>query len=312
MVAAKKGSIARTSNKATSSKASQTKGKSGAQQQRSPKSKTTNQSSPKCQQGIFRGRRSWWLGMGFVMALLLFWGGAYVAEQVQLHFQSPIAITWTKNTEDNKNSRKKNTNNNQERSKKTVKAKNKDSRLSSESKASLTQGHGPKRPSATTEGVSQEGFAREGVKRASLFYYLPRSGNPESFRLASLDQSFSQPVGYLQLFRRLLQGPDKSFRERGYVSALPQDLRFLGLDYSSEQGLMRLNVSRHIEQGGGKLVYMRLQQLVFTAIKLSGVRRVELLVEGQRRSHLSGDGIVIPRYLDKEFFRGRDILADSG
>jgi spore germination protein GerM len=160
--------------------------------------------------------------------------------------------------------------------------------------------------------VSRKLSAQEGVERARFFYYLPRANEPGSFRLASLQQNFSQPISYGQLFRRLFHGPDETFRDGGYLSALPRELRLLGLEHRSEDGILRLNVSRHLEEGGGKLVYLRLQQLVFTALELPGVRRVELLVEGRRRSHLSGDGVVIPRYLDGEFFRGRDILADSG
>lgn len=98
--------------------------------------------------------------------------------------------------------------------------------------------------------------------------------------------------------RELLAGPTEAERRTGLVTAIPDGTRLRSLRIAN--GVVLVDLSREIESGGGSSSMLgRLWQIVYTATQLPQASRVQLLVDGHRRSALGGEGVVIDRPLSR-------------
>lgn len=92
--------------------------------------------------------------------------------------------------------------------------------------------------------------------------------------------------------RALIAGPTLEETARGLSSAVPPDTRVLGLSRSGD--LVTVDLSSEFEAGGGTaLMTARLEQLFYTLSQPRDVARVSLLVEGERVTVFSSQGLLI-------------------
>ncbi|HXF82951.1 MAG TPA: GerMN domain-containing protein [bacterium] len=90
----------------------------------------------------------------------------------------------------------------------------------------------------------------------------------------------------------LLEGPTPEERAQGLVSQIPPGTRLLAVRI--EDGVARVDLSREVEAGGGSSSMLgRLWQIVYTATQLPQAARVQILIEGQRRVAMGGEGVLI-------------------
>lgn len=90
----------------------------------------------------------------------------------------------------------------------------------------------------------------------------------------------------------LIAGPSSSEAAAGLATAFPADT--LLLDISIVDRLATVDLSREFESGGGSAsVLGRLAQLVYSLTEFDTVDRVQLLIEGRRIQHLSGEGVLV-------------------
>lgn len=92
----------------------------------------------------------------------------------------------------------------------------------------------------------------------------------------------------------LLAGPTVEERARGLSTEIPAGTRLLGVRV--RDGLVTVDLSEAVASGGGShSMRARLWQIVYTATQHASAPQVQVLVEGQERSGLGGEGVVIDR-----------------
>lgn len=93
-------------------------------------------------------------------------------------------------------------------------------------------------------------------------------------------------------YEALLAGPSEGERVLGLGSEIPAETALRGLAVTG--GVAVLDLSRDLERGGGSSSMQgRVWQLVYTGTQFSGASRVRILIDGQSRKALGGEGFII-------------------
>jgi spore germination protein GerM len=92
----------------------------------------------------------------------------------------------------------------------------------------------------------------------------------------------------------LLAGPTAAERGRGLLTEIPTGTRLRRV--TVREGVATIDLTEEIASGGGSTSMLaRLWQIVYTGTQHSAAPQVRLLIEGQERSGLGGEGVVIDR-----------------
>ena len=98
--------------------------------------------------------------------------------------------------------------------------------------------------------------------------------------------------------RELLAGPTDTERASGLTTAIPEGttLRSVRL----ERGTVIADFTRAVESGGGSASMLaRFWQIVYTATQFPAAPQVRILIEGQQRESMGGEGVVIDRPIER-------------
>ncbi len=92
----------------------------------------------------------------------------------------------------------------------------------------------------------------------------------------------------------LLAGPTDSERGQGLQTAIPAGTRLRSVRV--QDGVVWADFSREIDSGGGSASMLgRFWQIVYTATQFPDAPRVRLLIEGEAKRTLGGEGVIIER-----------------
>lgn len=94
--------------------------------------------------------------------------------------------------------------------------------------------------------------------------------------------------------RGLLAGPTDAERASGLTTAIPAgtSLRSVRL----ERGVLIADFDRSVESGGGSASMLgRFWQIVYTATQFPDASRVRILIDGQQRESMGGEGVLIDK-----------------
>jgi germination protein M len=92
--------------------------------------------------------------------------------------------------------------------------------------------------------------------------------------------------------RLLLRGPSEAERRLGYTTEIPAGTRLRGVRIEGE--VVTVDLSRDLERGGGSSSMLaRVYQIVYTATQFQDIRAVQILLDGERRDALGGEGVWI-------------------
>ncbi len=95
-------------------------------------------------------------------------------------------------------------------------------------------------------------------------------------------------------FQALLSGPSAQERAKGLTSEIPAGTRLRGI--TVREGLVTVDLSEAVASGGGSASMQgRLWQIVYTGTAHPAARQVRLLIEGEERPALGGEGLMIDR-----------------
>lgn len=95
-------------------------------------------------------------------------------------------------------------------------------------------------------------------------------------------------------FEALLAGPTAEERARGLSTEIPAGTRLRAL--SVREGVVTVDLSEAVGSGGGSTSMQgRLWQIVYTGTQHPAARQVRLIVEGEERQSLGGEGLMIDR-----------------
>lgn len=90
----------------------------------------------------------------------------------------------------------------------------------------------------------------------------------------------------------LLEGPTEAEQAEGLVSQIPEGTQLRGVRIIG--GVVRADFSREVESGGGSASMLgRMWQIVYTATQFPQAPRVQILIEGQQREAMGGEGVII-------------------
>lgn len=98
--------------------------------------------------------------------------------------------------------------------------------------------------------------------------------------------------------RELLAGPTPEERRAGLTTAVPAGTRLRGLQL--ENDVVIVDFTGEVESGGGSSSMLgRLWQIVYTATQFPQAPRVRILIDGQARDAMGGEGVLIDRPLGR-------------
>jgi spore germination protein GerM len=98
--------------------------------------------------------------------------------------------------------------------------------------------------------------------------------------------------------QELLNGPTALERARGFGTEIPEGTRLLGLRIAG--GVVYADFSADVESGGGSASMLgRLWQIVYTATQDPLAPRVRILINGQERQAMGGEGVIIDHPLSR-------------
>ena len=151
----------------------------------------------------------------------------------------------------------------------------------------------------TVERLERQAAAARLPERARV--YFTRSGPNGQIELVAVERPIPaapDPEARLSLaLEALLRGPTPEEQQgsRPLMTQLPQGTRLLGVRIEGDTGY--LDFSRELERTAGTMrLSGLLRQIVFTATEVAPVRRVVLLVEGDRvgteQHPFTGDGLL--------------------
>lgn len=90
----------------------------------------------------------------------------------------------------------------------------------------------------------------------------------------------------------LLKGSTAEERARGLSTSIPPTTRLRGVEVRN--GVVRADFSHDVEAGGGSASMLgRFWQIVYTATQFRDAPRVRILIEGQEREAMGGEGVII-------------------
>ena len=98
--------------------------------------------------------------------------------------------------------------------------------------------------------------------------------------------------------QEVLEGPSPSEQVRGLATAIPKGTRLRSVQI--QEGIVLVDLSGEIESGGGSSSMLgRFWQIVYTATQFLEAPTVRILIDGQEREAMGGEGVIIDRPVER-------------
>lgn len=98
----------------------------------------------------------------------------------------------------------------------------------------------------------------------------------------------------------LLAGSSKPENEKGIVSFIPEGTSLISAKITEEH--LTLNFTGRLEENysGREAILLEISQIILTSFSFDAVNRVSILIDGQRKSYITGEGIPLKRYYTRQ------------
>jgi len=100
----------------------------------------------------------------------------------------------------------------------------------------------------------------------------------------------------------LMAGPNTDELNRGFISLIPSEARLLSAQVRGSTAYLNFNEAFMYNRYGIEGYAGQLKQIVYTATGFPNVKDVQILIEGQKRDYLGGDGVYIGKPLSRASF----------
>lgn len=100
----------------------------------------------------------------------------------------------------------------------------------------------------------------------------------------------------------LMAGPSADELGRGLISLIPSEARLLSAQVRGSTAYLNFNEAFMYNRYGIEGYAGQLKQIVYTATNFSTVKDVQILIDGQTRDYLGGDGVYIGKPLSRASF----------
>lgn len=135
---------------------------------------------------------------------------------------------------------------------------------------------------------------RGGVVVVSVFFTKAEGPSSGVVEVARTVPQGDAPAMLRDALEAMLAGPTAAERAQGLVTSIPAGTRLRSVRV--QDGIVRADFSREVEQGGGSASMLgRFWQIVYTATQFPAIPRVQILIEGQERQAMGGEGVIIEK-----------------
>jgi spore germination protein GerM len=139
----------------------------------------------------------------------------------------------------------------------------------------------------------------EPVTRQSSLYFVHIG---EDGQIQRHDVKRSIPVSDSPLtdaIEALLAGPSEGEIRSGLVSLIPRSTKLLGIVMKGTTAIIDLSEDFMYNHYGTEGFVAQLWQIVFTATSFSSVQDVQIIIDGQKKEYLGGEGVYIGKPLSR-------------
>lgn len=159
-----------------------------------------------------------------------------------------------------------------------------------------------KEETTSKKNVKEEKETENVAKMDQHLFFIVISGDGSVIRKEVVRQIPKTSTPLTAAINALLNGPNFSELEEGYMSLIPDGTQLLGA--SINDGVATINFSENFlfNKYGVEGIYGQLMQVVYTATAFSNINSVQFLIEGAKQDYL-GEGVYVGAPLPRSVFR---------
>jgi len=164
----------------------------------------------------------------------------------------------------------------------------------------------PKKETRTAEKQpsSERGTLRTKKLNSSL-YFVKISDDGASVQPVSVPRTIEYKDSPItRTIESLIAGPTSAERQKGITSFIPKDTRLLSAHISSGHLTLDFNSSFEENYTGREAIMLELAQILFTAFTFDQVNKLTILIEGETKQYITGEGIPL-----KDAYTREDLSA---
>lgn len=186
--------------------------------------------------------------------------------------------------------------------KKTAKDKTDDSTIKtgSNEKIGAAEQSGKSENSGNKQTDAQKTGVIKTEKRNIFFVQVETDGRITRKKISREISKTDSPMS--EAVKVLLQGVSMDEAKKGLRSFIPPDTKLLSAYVKNGTAFISFSEEFQFNRYGIEAYYAQLAQIVFTACEFPTVRNVQILIEGQHKDFLGGEGVWIGSPLSKESF----------
>jgi spore germination protein GerM len=141
-------------------------------------------------------------------------------------------------------------------------------------------------------GTQKDDQQKSELVRSVRLYYLLYNEKNDRVEISSVlrkvyDENYIEKTLY-----ELLSGPGRDEKAKGYLTALPPNLKIR--DVIRKGPYLTIDFNSAIEEGAGAgIILNRLDQIIYTATQFEGITGVYIKINGRVKSVIGSDGVAI-------------------
>jgi germination protein M len=139
---------------------------------------------------------------------------------------------------------------------------------------------------------------KQNIRKSNLYYIIVTDdGNitPKSVNR----QIYYSDSPLTETLNALVKGPSPEEMNMGLLSLIPSNSRLLSVDVKENVAYLNFNEAFRFNQLGMEGYRVQLHQVVFSATEFSTIDKVQILIEGEKRSFLGPEGPFIGEPLSR-------------
>jgi len=177
-----------------------------------------------------------------------------------------------------------------------------------EDKSSHSGDNMPEKKPAEEEKISEEQTDKTGEDKADKktetiekevsVYFLKLNEKTEKIYLSPVKRKVSDRQFLSLALEQLIKGPTKNEEARGFITAVPSNLKIRSIDIKGKTA--EIDFNGVIEEGAaGDILLKRLEQIIHTSTQSDSVDSIIIKINGRRRTSIGSDGYSISGPLRK-------------
>jgi len=130
------------------------------------------------------------------------------------------------------------------------------------------------------------------LEKEVTLYFLKLDEKSEKIYLSPVKRKVQDKQILLLTLEQLIKGPTPYEQGRGFITAVPAHLKIRSINITGKTAEIDFNGA--IEEGAtGEILLKRIKQLVHTSTQFDNIESIVIMINGQRRKTIGGDGLSI-------------------